>query len=325
MRCEGKGIVCPQPPACDRGQVSVEVIVVNAKPLGFDLILGMNGILAVEWVTVSKRIQVRFGADSAAVCAVCITPIRLEERDFTATFDPATQAWTAAWKWTDGKAPAILNNRVREYPPSASARRSYEQELDKWIHNNWLIPYDECRHGPANSLIPLMAIVQRNKGKVRPVMDFRELNEHIETFTASADVRTDEMRDWRRQGANISMTDLKDEYLQVRVDEALWPYQTVVVKGRKHCLTRLGFGSNVAPQVVKTAMSSVLAQDPMIRKGTSAYIDDILVNGDVVAVGRVERELERFGLNCKPHERVSEGARVLGLKVKGERGSLHWR
>uniref|UniRef100_A0A5S6Q0X4 RNase H domain-containing protein n=1 Tax=Trichuris muris TaxID=70415 RepID=A0A5S6Q0X4_TRIMR len=171
---------------------------------------------------------------------------------------------------------------------------------------------------------PLMAIVQRNKGKVRPLMDFRELNEHIATFTASADVCASKMRDWRKQGTNVSMIDVKDAYLQVRVDEALWPYQTVVVKGRKYCLTRLGFGLNVAPQVMKTVMSSVLAHDPMIRKGTSAYIDDVLVNEDLVAASRVERELERFGLQCKPHVRVSEGARVLGLNVEGVRGSLHW-
>ena len=35
-----------------------------------------------------------------------------------------------------------------------------------------------------------MIIVQHSKGKVRPVMDYRELNEHVDAFTADADVYT---------------------------------------------------------------------------------------------------------------------------------------
>uniref|UniRef100_A0A5S6Q0Q8 Retropepsins domain-containing protein n=1 Tax=Trichuris muris TaxID=70415 RepID=A0A5S6Q0Q8_TRIMR len=74
LRCEGKGIVHLQPPGCGSGQVSVEVIVVSTKPLGFDLILGMNAILALGGVTVSKRGQVSFSGDAAAVSAACISP-----------------------------------------------------------------------------------------------------------------------------------------------------------------------------------------------------------------------------------------------------------
>ncbi|KFD54664.1 hypothetical protein M513_04364 [Trichuris suis] len=38
------------------------------------------------------------------------------------------------------------------------------------------VPYDERKYGEPKGLIPLMAVVQRNKRKVRPVMDFRELH-----------------------------------------------------------------------------------------------------------------------------------------------------
>ena len=31
-----------------------------------------------------------------------------------------------------------------------------------------------------------MAVIQENKGKVRPMIDFRELNTHIEAFTADS-------------------------------------------------------------------------------------------------------------------------------------------
>ena len=42
--------------------------------------------------------------------------------------------------------------------------------------------------GPSRGLIHLMAIVQHNKGKVWPVMDYRELNDPVEGHSVRADV-----------------------------------------------------------------------------------------------------------------------------------------
>uniref|UniRef100_A0A5S6Q5E2 Reverse transcriptase domain-containing protein n=1 Tax=Trichuris muris TaxID=70415 RepID=A0A5S6Q5E2_TRIMR len=156
-------------------------------------------------------------------------------------------------------------------------------------------------------------------------MDFRELNDYMETYTANADVFADKMREWWRQGVNVSMIDLKSAYLQIHVDEALWPYQAVEVKGRRYCLTRLGFGLNVAPLVMKIVLGFVLTQETSVKAGTSAYIDDIQVNEDVVNVSCVEQELEHFGVQCKASERVVDCARVLGLTVWGDYGDLRWR
>lgn len=89
-----------------------------------------------------------------------------------------------------------------------------------------------------------MAIVQHNKKKVRPVMDFRELNCHMQAYTASSDVCADRLREWRRHGENVAVIDLAKAYLQIRVHPSLWPYQTVCFKGQRYCLTRLGFGLN---------------------------------------------------------------------------------
>ena len=49
--------------------------------------------------------------------------------------------------------------------------------------------------GPVKGLIPLMAIVQQNKDKVRPVIDFRELNSHVDAFTSNANVCADKIRE----------------------------------------------------------------------------------------------------------------------------------
>ncbi|KFD60064.1 hypothetical protein M514_10275 [Trichuris suis] len=55
-------------------------------------------------------------------------------------------------------------------------------------------------------------------------------------------------------------------------------------KGHRYCLTRLGFGLNVAPLVMKAVLACALSMDPDVKRGTSAYIGDILVNEDVVKV-----------------------------------------
>ncbi|MEL7523245.1 MAG: reverse transcriptase domain-containing protein, partial [Cyanobacteria bacterium J06553_1] len=156
-------------------------------------------------------------------------------------------------------------------------------------------------------------------------MDFREVNSYIDAYTRDADVCADKMREWRKMGAQVTMVDLAKAYLQVRVERKLWPYQTVIVRGQRYCLTRLGFGLNVAPLVMKAVLNAVLGQNDVIRAGTSAYVDDVMVREDVVAVKDVVAHLNKFGLACKPPESMQAGARALGLQVWGERGVLRWR
>ena len=191
-----------------------------------------------------------------------------------------------------------------------------------WIDDGWLLPYDEQAYGPAKGL---MAVMQRNKRKVRPVMDFRELNTHIDAFTADSDACTDKLKVWRRQGANVFVVDLAKTYLQIRIRDSLWPYQTMSFRGRRYCLTRLGFGLNVAPLIMRAVLDCVLSQDSVVWKGTSAYVDDILVNEDVVTTSHVEQHLEKYGLTSTPHVRLAEGGRALGIRVWGEQGDLVWR
>ena len=59
-------------------------------------------------------------------------------------------------------------------------------------------------------------------------MDYRELNAHVDAFTADADVCASKLRECCQMGSNVSLLDLRKEYLQVRVSETMWPFQTVV-------------------------------------------------------------------------------------------------
>ena len=143
-----------------------------------------------------------------------------------------------AWKWRDDREPEVLKNTRHEYAVPPEARQRYEEELQDWIDRGWLQSYDEDKYGPAKGLVPLMAVIQPSKDKVRPVLDFREVNTYIDAYTGDADVCADKLREWRKMGARVTMVDLAKAYLQVRVEESLWPYQTVMFKGKRYCLTR---------------------------------------------------------------------------------------
>ena len=217
-----------------------------------------------------------------------------------------------------------LFNTVAEYKVPREARQEYENELVQWIADGWLVPYNENLHGPVRGTIPLMAVVQQNKQKVRPVLDFRELNSHLNLHTADADVCSEKIREWRRRGQRVALIDLRKAYLQIHVHQSLWTYQTVVFRGKRYCLTRLGFGLNIAPLVLKKVLSRVLSWNEEINKATSSYLDDILVDESVTSAADVESHLIRHGLLCKPPEQVYEGARVLGIRVWGEQHGLVW-
>ena len=92
-------------------------------------------------------------------------------------------------------------------------------------------------------------------------MDFRELNQHIDAFTADSDVCAEKLREWSQQGTNVAVLDLAKAYLQIRIHDSLWPYQTVIFKGRRYCLFCLGFGLNVALVIMKAAAKGVPGRD----------------------------------------------------------------
>ena len=59
--------------------------------------------------------------------------------------------------------------------------------------------------GPLRSLFMQMAIVQENKGKVQPVMDYCELNDHVDAVYEF----------------DVSVLDLRKAYLQEHVHHSL--------------------------------------------------------------------------------------------------------
>jgi hypothetical protein len=178
--------------------------------------------------------------------------------------------------------------------------------------------------GEPEGVIPLMAVVQANKNKVRPVMDYRELNQYVSSHTAESEVCGEKLRQWRKMGTNLKIMDLRKAYLQLHVSEELWKYQVVKFKGRLYCLTRLGFGLSVAPKIMCSIVHKVLSMNENVRAGTDSYVDDIIVNEDVVQCEKVKEVLNAYGLEVKEPESLV-GGRVLGLRIMKEKESLWWR
>ena len=319
LSCRGIGTV--QLGVSNRNPLDIKVLVVDGALLGFDLLLGLDVIKQLGGVIVTSTGDVNFPQSSEPFCAA----IRISEPDFCAEYDARKRIWTASWKWSDNQPPAALKNRLAEYTIPIHLQEEYNRELQSWIDNGWLLPYPEDELGPPKGLIPLMAVVQENKHKVRPVMDYRELNAYVDAYTANADVCAQKLREWRQQGSNVAIVDLRRAYLQIHVDKSLWPFQTVKVNGQRYCLTRLGFGLNVAPQIMRSVVKAVIGQDETINSATSSYIDDIFVNESVCLASHVKEHFELFGLTCKDPEQLSSGARVLGLYVWEEHGRLQWR
>ena len=163
-------------------------IVACERLLGYDLLIGIDAIRALGGITVTPAGDAKLGGGKEACAALCVN-----EPDFDASFDYNEKIWTARWKWTRKKASTLLCNQIAEYKTPDNIRGEYVRELQVWI---------------TKGFIPLMAVVQHTKGKVRPVMDYRELNEHVYAFIVDADVCAAKLREWHQQGVNVTLLDL---------------------------------------------------------------------------------------------------------------------
>ena len=125
--CCGVGVVSI---STDEGNSArIDVLVVHGKPLGFDLLLGVDSIKALGGVVVGPTGSVQLGDRRTIRCAA----ISIDEPDFTATFVHHSRTWTASWKWSEDHAPERLHNEVSEYLVAAEIRNEYMQELHTWL------------------------------------------------------------------------------------------------------------------------------------------------------------------------------------------------
>jgi hypothetical protein len=228
-------------------EVCVNVLVTSVLP-GFGMLLGMDVIDLLGGCHIVKD-TVSFGSDGE-ICAVAESNC-IDDRDFSAKFQEGR--WIVRWKW-NGEAPT-LTNWVSQFKIKAEAEEGFNAEVREWIEQGWLQPYS----GEHDGIVPLLAVVQHNKLKLRPVMDYREINRYVSSHTGDSAVCGESLRRWRKMGDNVKIIDLRKAYLQLHVDPEQWKYQVVVFEGRKYCLTRLGFGLSVAPRIMTAVLTKILS------------------------------------------------------------------
>ena len=289
-------------------EVRVTCLVLPRLVNGFEIIIGMDVINLLNGICIQgSKVLLTHETGVAAVAKKSFgQALEISDKDFAARFDG--NRWEVEWKWKGG--PPMLNNKVDCYKMDATRKGRFDVEIEKWISKGWLTPCEAPPHG----FLAMMAVEQTNKGKVRPVFDFRELNNYVESFTGNSDACCDTIRKWRSINGKLAVLDLRDAYMQLHVKESLWQYQIVKHNGKFFKLTRLGFGLNCAPKIMSTILRKVLSVDPVIKAATDHYIDDIIINEDSVSVHQVAEHLRRYGLETKPPE-VLDNARVLGLQL----------
>ena len=147
-------------------------------------------------------------------------------------------------------------------------------------------------------ILPLMAVLQPTKGKVRPVLDFRKLNQHVENHTGSGviDMCDEMMREWRQMGGASKIVDLKSAYFQLHVSIKLWKYRLVKYKEKTYCLMRIGLRLGTQNHINDPEK---ILEEMRNGDGVSSYIDDILVNEAMVMAKEVVIHLKESGLVAK--------------------------
>lgn len=299
-------------------QIELDCLVAEVLP-SYEMLLGMDAVSPLGGVTIGGRgnVMIRTWKDIDLGAAAKIEPIEINDCDFKAKF--AEGKWTVEWNWLNSDEVPMLQNQVPLYKVQDESQQAFDCEVQEWIANGWLQEYDEDFDG----VIPLMAVIQQNKDKVRPVLDYRELNQYVSSHTANSEVCAEKLRLWRKMGDNVCTIDLRKAYLQIHVASHLWKFQIVHFKGKNYCLTRLGFGLSVAPKIMCSIVNKVLSMDNQVSQGTSSYVDDIIVNENIVDTKTVIELLELYGLVTKPAETL-DGSRVLGLRLTKVEDKIMW-
>lgn len=300
----------------DSNELSIPCLVLESLISEYELIIGIDVINKLGGLHLGGADgSVRFG-----LVANCSDKIEIDDKDFVAKFDG--MKWTVRWKWIAQE--PLLSNKIPNYKIDNDIRDEFDREVDSWIEEGILQPvpdFDEV-----TSVLPLLAVQQTNKGKIRPVLDYKELNQYVSCHTGSSAVCNETIRRWRTFGNKLALLDLRKAYLQLHVDRSMWKYQVVRFKNKHYYLTRLGFGLNCAPKIMDSILKSILAKVDTVNRATDNYLDDVLVNEDLIPSEVVACHLRKYGLETKPSVDLSSGAKVLGLLVeKTSAGELVWK
>ena len=191
--------------------------------------------------------------------------------------DPAT-SHQYLWKTGSQNIPPLSRSCSLRFR-TAGCFCTWRRNLDPW--GGWSLWWPSCRR--TNKRFILSRIIVSSMSMLMHIW---------------LDVCTHKLREWSWQGLDAAVLDLCQAYLQIHIESSLWLFQTVEIKGTRYCLTRLGFGLNMALNIMTAIMNAVRAQGENVQNATSSYIDDIFVNENIMSSQVVKKHFECFKLTC---------------------------
>ncbi|KAF0313508.1 Gag-Pro-Pol polyprotein [Amphibalanus amphitrite] len=272
--------------------VNVRAVVVPARLLGVDVLLGMTGIDALRGVSVSGG-SVRFGSED---------PAATEQREAPPEREVCRAVGTAAGVQREAPPEREVCRAVgtavgvqREAPP--------EREVCRAVGTAAGVQREAPPEREACRAVGTAAGVQREappeREACRAVDMGPELRINETDFTAVFDAGVWTVR-WKWAGG-VDPPPLRNSTAQYGIPRG----------------AREKFDAELSLEV--------LAQNPRLAEAVRPYADDLLVNEAAVSADEVAQHFARFGLECKPPERVASGARMLGLRVAESDGpALQW-
>jgi hypothetical protein len=259
--------------------------------------------------------------------------------DFTLKRQPSGR-WVLKWQWA-ASAPQNLFKGVTLYRgklKNEEQREWFNAEVGRWIESKFLERYCQKYFGTVKCILTWNPVIQLHKTtKVRPALDYSILNPYIKNtnFVSQSEVCHISLQRWRKL-AVAYLVDVDKAYMNVEVDRSLYPYQVVEVDGAQYAMTRMGFGLNVAPRVLKCLIQQVL-KEAKLDDVTNPYRDDVVVGSEhetaraqiLQQVDQVREALLKHGLPTKQPVNLydfSNGpTKALGLELFNRNGYICWR
>ena len=236
--------------------------------------------------------------------------------------------WIVKWRWRTGVDPErIPSSEIEKYKKKwwkDSHTKQYDLETSEWIKSGFLI---KAINSADCKFIPWSCSATPQKSTpLRLALDFTSTNEFVRNRAewSQREVCSDELLRWRTSEEGGELIDVRKAYMRIHVDESLWRFQAVRVKGEPYLLTRLAFGLSSAPRVLKKVLDHVLRGLPI-----ATFRDDVFIPRDVLTDelrDEVRRRLIENGFPTKEPENIGgeEACKVLGLSVSRRDGEIYW-
>ena len=186
-----------------------------------------------------------------------------------------------------------INIKPRRQPEHLQAKLD---EAIKNLEENEIIR--RC-NSPWNT--PLVCVWKKDTDSIRLCMDFRQLNQ-ISERQAFPMPNMEELMDKLHGTKYFSTIDLGNAYYQVELEKESQEKTAFSTKSGQFCFRRMPFGIASAPGTFQELMTKVLQP---IKKGTSVYLDDILIATQTIeehykVLGEVFQQIEKANLRIKP-------------------------